>query len=326
MMLKILSRQELLNNHTMLVRPWHDKYLAMFSSVYGGIVTDPSIMMVPADDHLIHRGDGVFDVARCFHGGIYQFDGHLDRLMRSAAAISLEPPYSRDEIKEIAIATARVGGEENCLIRLTVSRGPGGFSVNPSECPKSELYVNVFRSTPVPKEHLVQGVRVVTSKVPIKPSYFARVKSCNYLPNVLMAMEANRAGAHYSVILDEKGCLAEGSAENIAVVSQNRELLFPEFDRILKGLTVSRAAELARDLLDTGEISDIRFADIRPEEAFRAREVLILGTSVDALPVVRFDDHIIGDGKPGPVFARLRDLIIKDMTANPDIITRVTED
>ena len=325
MMLKILGRQELLNNDSMLARPWHDKYLAMFSSVYGGIVTDPSIMMVPADDHLIHRGDGVFDVARCVNGGIYQFDGHLDRLMRSAAAISLEPPYSREEIKEIALATARVGGEKNCMVRLTMSRGPGGFSVNPSECPKSELYINVFRFTPVPKEHLVQGVRVVTSKVPIKPSYFARVKSCNYLPNVLMAMEAKRAGAHYAVILDEKGCLAEGSAENIAVVSKNRELLFPEFDRILKGLTVSRAAELAGELLDTGEITDIRFTDLRPEEAFGAREVLILGTSVDALPVVKIDDHTIGDGKPGPVFAKLRQLIINDMTANPDIITRVPE-
>ena len=87
MKVELLTRDMLFSEPGRLQKPWHSKYLAMYSSVYGGIVTDPTLMMIPADDHVVHRGDGVFDVAKCVEGGVYQFDGHLDRLLRSAAAI-----------------------------------------------------------------------------------------------------------------------------------------------------------------------------------------------------------------------------------------------
>jgi len=306
-----------------LQKPWHFKYLAMYSSVYGGIVTDPTLMMIPADDHVVHRGDGVFDVAKCVEGGVYQFDGHLDRLFRSAAAISLVPPCDREAIERIAIETIRAGNEPNCSIRITLSRGPGGFSVSPLECPESALYVNVFRTKTLPPEYLTEGVRISLSEVPIKPSYFARVKSCNYLPNVLMALEAKTADAHFTVALDEQGFLAEGSTENIIVVSGEGYLLFPEYNRILKGLTVSRAAKLAEKLVEEGLISGVRFANISPEEAYRGREMMLLGTSIDVLPAVYLNGRTIGEGKPGPVAKRLRQLFRDDMTRNPEMITRV---
>ncbi len=306
-----------------LARPWHGKYLAMYSSVYGGIVTDPSIMMVPVDDHLVHRGDGVFDVAKCVSGGIYQFEGHLDRLLRSADSVSITPPFDRDAIRQITIDTVRAGGVPDCTVRMTLSRGPGGFSVKPSECPRNELYVNVIRTSTVPNEYLVNGVRAVISKVPIKPSYFARVKSCNYLPNVLMALEAEQAGAHFSVTLDERGNLAECSTENIIVLSEENELLFPEFDRILRGLTVSRVSELAEILVKEGRVRNVRFGDVSPQLAYSAREVMILGTTIDLLPVVLLDGRTVSDGVPGPVCAELRKLVRDDMLNNEAVITRV---
>jgi branched-subunit amino acid aminotransferase/4-amino-4-deoxychorismate lyase len=323
MALKILTRNDLWENGRSLIRPWHEKYLAMFSSVYGGIVTDPTLMMLPADDHLVHRGDGVFDVAKCVEGGIYQLDGHLQRLFRSAEGISLNPPYSMAEVKDIIIETVRAGGQKNCLVRVTISRGPGGFSVDPSECPGSQLYVNVLKLRSIPEAYIQEGIRIIISQIPIKPSFFATVKSCNYLPNVLMALGAKKAGVHYAISVDEQGFLAEGAAENIGLLTQDKVLVFPEFHRILTGLTVSRISQLAERLAASGEIREIRFARLKPEDAYGCREFFLFGTSIDALPVVEIDGRVIGEGSPGPIAKRLRELIHKDMTTNEELITRV---
>ena len=323
MEIKILSRNDLFGNSHALSRVWHTKYLAMFSTVYDGIVTDPELMMVPVDDHMVHRGDAVFDVAKCYEGAVYQLDGHLDRLLRSAEAISIKSPYAREAIKNIAVETIRVGGVPDCIVRISISRGAGGFSVNPNECHRSELYVVVMRSPEINREFIEKGLTLISSEIPIKPSFFARVKSCNYLPNVLMSLEAQKAGANYSVAFDEKGCLAESASENIAIVTRDMELLIPKYDRILRGLTVSRAAQLAGGLVESGELKSVKTSDIKAEDAYEASEVLILGTSIHVLPVVRFDGRTIGAGSPGPIFNKLRECILQDMTTNEEMSTRV---
>jgi branched-subunit amino acid aminotransferase/4-amino-4-deoxychorismate lyase len=323
MALKFITRAEIYGNGKGLMQPWHDKYLSMFSSVYGGITKDPVLMTVPADDHMVHRGDGVFDVSKCIEGGIYQFDGHLERLFRSAQSIFLTPPYTLMEVKDIIMETVRAGGERNCLIRITISRGPGGFSVDPFECSNSQLYVNVFKLKQIPDGYINNGVSIVTTGVPIKPSFFATVKSCNYLPNVLMAMEARKRSANYSLSMDEQGFLAEGATENIALLTPEGELLFPVFDRILAGLTVTRIIDLAHSLISTGEIENLRFVKLGLEDAYRCKEFFLFSTSIDVLPVVKIDDHAIGDGAPGPIAKRLRQLIRDDMIANQELITHV---
>jgi branched-subunit amino acid aminotransferase/4-amino-4-deoxychorismate lyase len=323
MTMKILTKDELFGDGKSLLRPWHEKYLAMFSSAYGGIVTDPTIMMLPADDHLVHRGDGVFDVAKCIEGGIYQFEGHLQRLFLSAQGIFLNPPYSPAEMREIIIETVKAGGHKNCLVRITISRGPGGFSVDPYECPCSHLYVNVIKLKQIPDSFINEGVRIIITQLPIKPSFFATIKSCNYLPNALMAMGARKEGAQFAVSMDERGFLAEGATENIGLLTRDNVLVFPEFHRILKGLTVSRIADLAGSLVSNNEIHDIRFAHITPQDAYDCSEFYLFGTSIDLLPVVQIDGRLIGGGVPGLIAKRLRELLYDDMTTNEKIITRV---
>ena len=126
-------------------RDWQEAYLVMYSSQWNGFVTDPDLMLVPIDDHLVHRGDGVFDVMRCVNGKIYQMEAHLQRLERSAKAIALELPPDYNGIREIIKTLVLKGGEKDCLVRVVLSRGPGGFSTNPFECPASQMYINVIR-------------------------------------------------------------------------------------------------------------------------------------------------------------------------------------
>jgi branched-chain amino acid aminotransferase len=304
-------------------RPWQEDYLAMYSSQWGGITTDPGLMMIPIDDHLVHRGDGVFDVIRCVRGKIYQLDQHLQRLERSAKAISLDFPPDYGDIEDLIARVLVAGGERDSLIRVVLSRGPGSFTTNPYDCPSSQTYINVIRYRDLPQDYYQEGVALKTSHIPIKKSFFANVKSCNYLPNVLMKMEAIDADCQYSVALDEEGYLAEGSTENIGVLTADRILKFPGFERTLSGITVGTVSRLADGLVREEMIKDVRFAKISPDEAYQAEELFLTGTSLNILPVTLYDGRRIGHGIPGPVYACLSALLQKDMAKNKALLTDV---
>ncbi|MDY6973730.1 MAG: aminotransferase class IV [Thermodesulfobacteriota bacterium] len=304
-------------------RPWQEDYLAMYSSQWPGVTTDPDLMMIPIDDHVVHRGDGAFDVMRCVHGKVYQMEEHLRRLEHSARAISLDFPPVYDSIREVITSLTIMGGEKNCLIRIILSRGPGSFSTNPFDCPSSQVYVNVIRFKGLPGKYYRGGIQLVTSRIPVKKSFFANIKSCNYLPNVLMKMEAIEAGCQYSVSLDEHGFLAEGPTENIGVLSAEGVLKFPEFERTLSGITAKRVFHLAEGLVNENLIKDVRFAEITPDEAYHSEEIFLTGTSLNILPVVSYDGRLIGNGSPGPLYARLSSLLWEDMTQNEELLTQI---
>jgi branched-subunit amino acid aminotransferase/4-amino-4-deoxychorismate lyase len=319
--LKEITRENVFRSLDAEERAWQQSYLAMYSSLWGGFTTDPALMTVPLDDHLVHRGDGVFDTMRCVQGRIYRMASHLERLEGSAGAISLPMPHEYERVRDIVGALVVRGGQRDCVIRITLSRGPGSYSTNPFDCPSSQMYVVVIRYKDQSEEMLNQGTCIVTSRVPPKRSFYARIKSCNYLPNVLMKMEAVQGGCPYAVALDEDGFLTEGSTENVGILSPDGTLKFPGFERTLAGTTVTRVFDLARSLVEEGLISGVRFDRIPLEEAYAAREVMLMGTSINVLPVVRFDGRPVGDGRPGPVSSELSRLLWKDMTENVDMLT-----
>ena len=306
-------------------KPYHEDYFAMYSSVFGGVVTHPFLMMVPVDDHMVHRGDGVFETFKCVDGCVYNLHRHLDRLERSSRALHLAGPASRSEITEIIVATIRISAVRDCLIRLFVSRGPGGFTVNPYECPATQLYVVTAKLHVPAEEEYSRGVSVKCSSVPPKKPYFANVKSCNYLQNTLMKKEAVDADVDYTISLDEQGFVGEGASENIAIVNQDGVLKLPSFGRILKGTTVSRAVEMLEEQGARGRIQAISFEDITLTDAYNSREVLIFGTSFDVVAAVQFDGQPVGSGKPGPVFQFLHERFQWDVRRNRAMQTPVYE-
>lgn len=321
--LRLITRENFISNLTSGTRPWQDDYLAMYSSWFNGIITDPELMLLPIDDHLVHRGDGVFDVMVCVNGKIYQMEAHLDRLERSASAISLNVPPEYKKVREIIKSLVLQGKEKECIIRVVLSRGPGGFSTNPFECPSSHMYVNIIRYHKPSDREYKEGVSVITSGVPAKKSFFATIKSCNYLQNVLMKMEAINKGCKYSINLDDEGALGEGSTENIGLVSKDGIFKIPDFKNTLAGVTAKRVFELAEALIKEGLLKGVSFAKILPEDVYLSSEVMLIGSSINLLPVVRFDGKVIGDGSPGPVHLKLLSLLRKDMSENKDLLTEI---
>ncbi|QJB57994.1 aminotransferase class IV [Pseudodesulfovibrio sp. zrk46] len=309
-MVKVADKQEYLDAMLAVERPNASKIHAFYEHRVGMICKDPGVMLMPWDDHLVHRGDGVFEAMKFVDGMLYQLEPHIERMKRSSASIFLEPPCSWDEIHELVLEVCRAGGQKKGMVRIFLGRGPGGFGIYPSECPETSLYI-VAGDLHTPAESVYEkGATAFKTSIPAKQSYLATIKSIDYLPNVLMKREAEEKGYDYPFCFDENEFLAEGATENVCIVNEQGKLIIPEFTNALAGTTLLRAVDLIKN-----DIS-IVFRGITKEEILLAREVIIVGTTGDAIPVVRFNGKPIYDVTPGPIAKRIRELLIADRMEN----------
>src|SRR5688572_20907223 len=138
-------------------------FYAMYSSILGGIVKDPALMVLPLDDHMVHRGHGVFDTATLTQGMLYQLDAHLDRLIVSAHGARIPLPLAREQLRQIILETAAASRQRNGSVRYWLSAGPGGYGLGPAECVGSSFYVIVFKQEAYPEGYYHEGIKVVTS-------------------------------------------------------------------------------------------------------------------------------------------------------------------
>lgn len=319
----MLTDAEWMARLTAVRQPLTDELYAMYSGLTGGITVNPALMTVPADDHLTHRGDGVFESLKCVNGQIYNLHAHLDRLAFSAAGIALSVPCTPDDLAHIICETVRAGGQRDCLIRVLVSRGTGNMGIDPARCLGPELYVLVYRLTRRIEHGRLKPARVALSSVPMKPPSLATIKTCNYLPNVLMKLEANRRGLDFVISVDENGNLGEGATENIGILTPEKELLMPPPERVLSGTTARRALELARTLVAGGTLNAAEYRDITPAQAAQAEEIFIFGTTADVTPVIEWEGRPVGGGRPGPLAEKLLALLQQDMTPESEALTSV---
>jgi 4-amino-4-deoxychorismate lyase len=319
---RMLNAQDVLERLQALRTRQPVRYWAFYSSQLGGIVTDPALMVIPFDDHMVHRGHGVFDTAAIAGGKIYDLEAHLDRFVRSAATSKIEIP-GRDEMRDIIVRTTAASGKRDGSIRYWASSGVGSLGLTPAAKAEPGFFVMIFAGLTYPESWYTEGLRVMTTTYPIKPPLFAVTKSTNYLPNVLMQMEAQERGLDNGVFLDEAGHVGESSNMNLAFVTDDGILRHPKFDHILSGCTSLRLLELAAALTPRKLIRDVQVCDIPVAEARAAREMMLLGSSVEVAPVVEWDGKPIGDGKPGPVTRALRELLQEDMRSGRDRLIAV---
>lgn len=278
----------------------------MYSSWAGGIVTDVELMMVPLDDHIVHRGDGVFEALHYTSKGMFELDAHVDRMFNSAKMIEMEMPVSKQELKQICQDVIDAAGEPEGQMRLYVSRGPGDFSPNPYATVGSQLYVVAMPSAPEKPEVYIKGVSACISNIPVKPFPFAQIKSCNYLQNVMTKKESMDKGFDYAINVTADGELAEGPTENLLVLTKNRELVFPPFEHTLRGTTLLRTIEIAKSLKEKLSLSFIGEKTLKAQDLEQAIEVMMVGTTLGVCPVTKFEDKPIANGQVGEVAKALQ--------------------
>jgi branched-chain amino acid aminotransferase len=264
-------------------------------------------------DHGLLYGDGVFEGIRVYDGCVFRLRRHIERLYESAKAIALEIPVPPERATEIVVETIRQNARRDGYVRLLVTRGEGDLGLDPSGCKRATLVCIVDDLKLYPEEHYRRGIKVVTASTrQIGGAVFdARIKSLNYLNNVLAKIEARRAGTLEAVMLNEEGFVAECTGDNIFVVKRETLLTPPLWDGALAGITREAILELAEQLkIPAREERLTRF------DLFNADECFLTGTGAELMPVVDIDDRRIGEGTPGEISLRIlnafRKLITED--------------
>src|SRR5688500_13468943 len=139
------------------------KYSAFYSSQLGGVVTDPALMVLPFDDHMVHRGHGIFDTAGLVGGRIYDLEAHLDRFITSAERSKLKLAGSRPAMRDIIIRTAAASGVRDGAIRYWLSAGPGNLDLTPAAGADPGFFVMVFGGLTYPARWYSDGLKVMTT-------------------------------------------------------------------------------------------------------------------------------------------------------------------
>jgi branched-chain amino acid aminotransferase len=229
----------------------------------------------------------------------------LKKLKNTVLSLAIKMPPEVGNIKEILADTVRAGGEKNVLVRMTVSRGPGGFTSNPYESPVGLLLITVLRLGVYTEEQYAKGMKVITAPFLAKDPTIATMKTTSYMQNVLVKKAALDAGADYAVCFGRDGFMTESSTENISIVSREGELLAPEWNIILKGTTLTRIMLIAADMVKDGLLNGVRHQGITQAQVMNASEAIISSTSTDVLPITTWDGRPVGEGKQGPVAKEL---------------------
>jgi branched-chain amino acid aminotransferase len=253
-------------------------------------------------DHGLLYGDGVFEGIRLYHGKIFHAEAHLDRFFLSAKAIRLTIPYGRQQLIEAIELTCRSNNFSDCYIRLVATRGAGNLGLNPQSCPRPAVFIIADLISLYPAEMYEKGMSVITARtIRNHPAALSpRIKSLNYLNNILAKIEANDAGVPEAIMLNHQGNVAECTADNIFIV-RNQQVQTPATaDGILEGVTRQIIIDLCRE-------SQIPLVEktLQLHDVYVADECFLTGTGAEVVPVTRVDRQSIGTGSPGPITRRL---------------------
>lgn len=268
-----------------------------------GKIVDRAEAVVSVYDHGFLYGDGVFEGIRVYNGRIFKHREHIQRLYESARAIMLDIPMSPNEMMQAVEQTVRAFGKPDGYIRLVISRGPGNLGIDPRKC-EPQIIIIVDDIQLYPKELYESGLEIITAAT-IRNHNNAlnpRIKSLNYLNNILAKLEAIRAGCLEAIMLNTKGEVAECTADNIFIVKNGMLKTPPPDAGILLGITRNTILELAQaDGIPTRESALTRL------DVYTADECFLTGTGAEVIPVVKVDARPIGSGKPGPITRQLRE-------------------
>lgn len=273
-----------------------------------GTLLDKEDAKVSVYDHGLLYGDGVFEGLRSYGGKVFRLEEHVRRLWESAKAIWLEIPISQDEMCRAINDTLKVNNIEDGYIRVVVTRGAGTLGLDPNRTSNPQVIVITDHIALYPAELYEKGLEIVTvSVIRNHPAALSpRIKSLNYLNNILAKIEGLKAGCIEALMLNHKGEVAECTGDNIFLVRRGELLTPPVEAGILEGVTREAVMEIAR-----AQGITVRETPLTKHDVYIAEECFLTGTAAEVIPVVKVDNRTIGAGTPGPMTRDLRERFFK---------------
>ncbi len=259
---------------------------------------DKADAKVSVFDHGLLYGDGVFEGIRIYNGKVFKLKEHIDRLYESAKAILLEIPMTKEEMGAAVQDAVKVNERKDGYIRLVVTRGEGSLGLDPASCKKATVIIIVSDIQLYPKEYYEKGIALVTVTSRRIPSECLdpRIKSLNYLNNIMAKLEAKQAGCLEAVMLSTQGFVAECTADNIFIVKHGKLLTSSAYHGALEGITRQTVVEIAEKIgIESEETT------LAPYDLYTADECFLTGTGAEIVPVVKIDGRVIGNGVPGKI-------------------------
>jgi branched-chain amino acid aminotransferase len=253
-------------------------------------------------DHGFLYGDGIFEGIRIYDGNIFKCAEHLQRLYDSAKSIMLEIPLTIEEMEKALIESVQKNEMSNGYIRLVVSRGTGNLGLDPRRCPVANVIIIVEQLAIYAEEDYVNGLKIVSvsTRRNVPDALNPKIKSLNYLNNILVKIQANLAGVGEALMLNSQGYVAEGSGDNIFIVKNGKLFTPPSWVGALEGITRASIMEIcARIGLE------VREEPFALHDVYVADEVFLTGTAAEVIAVREVDARIIGSGKAGPITTQL---------------------
>ncbi len=269
-----------------------------------GKLVAPEQATVSIFDHGVLYGDGVFEGLRQYSGRVFRLTDHIKRLYASARAIRLDIPYRAEDLTAAINDTLQANKLTDAYIRLVVTRGAGSLDISPANCGTPGVFIIAGRIAMYSEETYRQGMAIVTASTPriAAAALSPRIKSLNYLNNILAKWEAIDAGVAEAVMLNHLGFVCECTADNIFIVRDGQLITPAEESGILLGVTRGVVLELA----ETAGIPT-RQTNLTRYDLYTADECFLTGTGAEIVPVVSVDKRSIGNGKPGTMTRQLTD-------------------
>jgi branched-chain amino acid aminotransferase len=249
-------------------------------------------------DHGLLYGDGVFEGIRQYNGRVFEKEAHLKRLYDSAQAIRLKIPFALEQLSAALEETLQANKLRDSYIRLVVTRGIGYLGISPKNCENPSVFIITDTIQMYPVEMYQNGMSIITaSTIRNHPNSLSpKIKSLNYLNNILAKWEAIDAGVPEAVMLNHLGYVCECTGDNIFIVKDGTLMTPSEEAGVLVGITRQAVMGIARAAgLPVVERNLTRF------DLYVADECFLTGTGAEVIPVTQIDSRKIGDGKVGKV-------------------------
>lgn len=259
-------------------------------------------------------GDGLFETIRVYEGRPFFLDWHLERLIKGTKVLGMMLNKEPEDLQTIIEETININELRNGFLRLSLSRGIGRRGLLPQESGSPVLLVVPYVSVPYRHEDYEKGYRGTIVKCTRRNTFspVSRLKSLNYLDNILAKIETAQKGADEGLLLNEQNNLAGGTVSNIFII-KNEKIFTPTIDcGILNGITRQIVIKLA----EKNKIEIIE-KQLIPEELIEAQEAFITNSLMEIMPLVSVEDKSIGTGKPGLYATKLRSEYLK-LVKNPD--------